>query len=192
MRCDLNQCYYLSNVNGRTPYAGVFLHYKMKHRNTIAFIGGGRKEAEAAFRFLLKADCHLLLPAAGQAELQRISKALKNEKPFAGISMVDCIREGCWEADVVILAVNEEEEFEVARRMKDVVTQKIVISIKIADTIPGKTLRRLLPNAKIVEAILVTDEYGTAKLVISAGSPDALAEAEELLSQSNILNSIAA
>ncbi len=164
----------------------------MKHLKTIAIIGAAEPEAAGALKFLLNSECHLLLLAQDQTELRRISKILKNEKPVAGISLIDCIKEGCWEADAVVIAVPEAGEKEIAMRIREVVTQKIVISMKIADTIPGNSLQQLLPNSKVVAAKAGKEKGGEWNLIISGGNEAALNAADELLNSLNIRHSVAA
>ncbi len=164
----------------------------MKHLKTIAIVGAANKEAENILKVLLRANCHLLLLASDQIELRQISKVLKKEKPVAGISLIDCIRDGCWEADVVVIAVPVEKEKEVAERVKEVVTQKIVISMKIADTIPGIKLQQLLPFSKVVHASEQTFEDGRTGFILTADKPETLQEAGELLHSLNVDLSAAA
>ena len=191
-RCDLYHTHYLSHVNGGRGDTAVLLQYQMKQQITIAIIGATEMAGSGLLRYLLHSECHLLLLANDQHELRRISKMLKTEKPIAGISLIDCIKDGCWEADVVILAVAAEKESEVAARIREVVTQKIVISMEIADTIPGKSLSALLPNSKVVYASQLKGADGHFQFVISGNDEGAVKEANELLNALNIRHNHAA
>ncbi len=80
------------------------------------------------------------------------------------VELVLSEREASWEADIVILAVPFEAQPEIALKIKDVVTGKIVISMIDAEnkakenlvTVPTGTvageLQQLLPYSKIVKA----------------------------------------
>ena len=169
-----------------------FCTTKMKQPLTIAIIGAAEADNEGLLKFFLGCHCHLLLLAKDQEELRRISKTLKFEKPVAGISLIDCIKEGCWEADLVVLAVPAEQEAMVVERIREVVTQKIVISMKIADTSAGSSLQSLLPNSKVVKAEMAELEDGSITLILSGEKESFLREAADFLVSLNLNHAIAA
>src|SRR5450432_3992716 len=87
-----------------------------------------------------------------------------------------CFFEGAWEADIIILATHFQAQKEVAGIIKEVVNQKILISIVhrgediIERLSPAgsqhKTLQSLLPNTKIISIFnddLIIDQPAFSK-----------------------------
>ncbi|MGZ3924466.1 MAG: NADPH-dependent F420 reductase, partial [Flavisolibacter sp.] len=82
----------------------------------------------------------------------------------ADIDSMGCPFDASWEADIIIPAVEYKVEKEVAESIKDVATQKIVISISnplnesydglvtAPDTSAAEELQAYLPDSKIVKA----------------------------------------
>ena len=65
------------------------------------------------------------------------------------IEVIDCLKNGCWEADIIILDICKEQQEEVADIIKEVVTQKIVINFS-GDEKEYEGWRNLLPYAKVI------------------------------------------
>lgn len=113
---------------------------------------------------LSKGNYRLLLFAQQKERLQQVVDEIKKENPQADIECSGCPFDASWEADIIIPAVKYEVEKEVAARIKDVATQKIVISISnplnqnfdglitSSGTSAAEELQQVLPNAKVVKA----------------------------------------
>ncbi|HTQ28654.1 MAG TPA: NAD(P)-binding domain-containing protein [Puia sp.] len=102
----------------------------------------------------------------------------------AELEAISCAMEACWEADIIVLAVEEEQEEMIMEKIKQVATGKIVISISPRLT-DGKgtsshVLRNTLPFSRLVEIGIVREEEAV-KMVISGEDDEALLLAKELL-----------
>jgi hypothetical protein len=84
--------------------------------------------------------------------------------PRSGVEIVRSAREASWEADIILLATPYEAQAEVASKIKDVVTGKIIINmvnplngscdalLTASSTSAAEELAQLLPHTKIVKA----------------------------------------
>lgn len=122
----------------------------MAVKKTIAIVGATEKAgAEIANRFSCM-PFRLLLISNDLKELSNLFEELSEKKPVAEIDKIDCVKEGCWEADIIILAVPVCEEKEVVQRMKEVSTQKIVVTVSEGHD-PDTNLNKMLPYSKLVK-----------------------------------------
>ena len=140
-------------------------------KQTIAVIGATEGMGSAvAYRLAAAGYCVLLTDDSDKhltrffAKLPLLLAKIRLEVPRAEVRIVFSAREACWEADIIIFAVSSEDQAEVAQKIKDVVTRKIVVG---ATDSPNKThnglgtgstatasvgLSQLLPYSKIVKA----------------------------------------
>jgi len=105
-----------------------------------------------------------LLAGKDQSKLNNLHIKIKETTPNADVEILDCSKEASWEADIIIPAVPYQSQAEVASKIKDVVTGKIVISISnpLNETYDGlatdpttsaaEELAKLLPHSKVVKA----------------------------------------
>jgi NADPH-dependent F420 reductase len=136
----------------------------MATKKTIAIIGASGSMGSAIARNLAKENYRLLLFANHQEKIQQLINEIKSTNPFADVDSIGCPFDASWEADIIIPAVNYQVEKEVAERIKDVATQKIVISISnplnenynglvtASDTSAAEELQNYLPDSKVVKA----------------------------------------
>ncbi|MBM2841966.1 MAG: oxidoreductase [Bacteroidetes bacterium] len=115
-------------------------------------------------RNLAKAGHRILLAGQNQSKLNDLLVSITAATPEVDVEILDCSKEASWEADIVIPAVPYQVEKEVAARIKDVVTGKIVVSISnpLNQTYDGlvtepttsaaEELSKLLPYSKVVKA----------------------------------------
>ena len=82
-----------------------------------------------------------------------ITKKITKEYPDAEIESLECVKDGCWEADVIIIAVAPAEEKQVAELMKEVATQKIVVVVSEKEN-ECEELEKILPYSKVVKAYI--------------------------------------
>jgi len=147
-------------------------------KQTIAVIGATGNMGSGIARSLAKAGYRILLAGQKEKELGGLLAAIKAATPSADVDVLDCSREASWEADVVIPAVPYAAQAEVAAKIKDVVTGKIVVSITnplnatydglVTDpaTSGAEELERLLPNSKVVKAFntVFAADFGTPSI----------------------------
>ncbi|MDP4131681.1 MAG: NAD(P)-binding domain-containing protein [Bacteroidota bacterium] len=119
-------------------------------KQTIALVGAEGKTGSALALGLVRLNLYrLLLLSEDESRLQKLSQQILLLSPEADIELISCIKDGCWEADVVIVDVPHAFIRDVADKIKEVSTQKIVFAIPAA-----QEWEQLLPNAKVVTGIL--------------------------------------
>jgi len=136
----------------------------MPTKKTIAIIGASGNMGSAIAKSLAKGKYRLLLFAHQQEKLQQIINEIKNSNPYTDVEAVGCPFDASWEADIIIPAVDYIAEKDVAEKIKDVATQKIIISISNPPnenfnglltekgTSAAEELQRQLPDSKVVKA----------------------------------------
>lgn len=139
----------------------------------------------AIARSIAKGPYRLLLKASKQDELDALVNDIQSKNPSAEVESAICPTEASWEADIIILAVPYEAEKNIAPQIKDVASQKIVISIANPlnqnydglVTAPGTSaaeeLQKLLANSKIVKAFNTTFASDFSEPVINGTQVDA-------------------
>jgi NADPH-dependent F420 reductase len=136
----------------------------MATKKTIAIIGASGSMGSAIAKSLSKGNFRLLLFANHKDKVQQLINEIKNNTPDADVDSMNCPFDASWEADIIIPAVKYEKEKEVAERIKQVATQKIVISISnplnetytglvtSPETSAAENLQDYLPDSKVVKA----------------------------------------
>ena len=137
-------------------------------KKTIAIIGAAGSMGSNIARNLARARYRLLLADRSLDKVNKTYSEIKSVNPNAEVEILDCLHEASWEADIIIPAVSYESQAEVASKIKDVVTGKIVVSIVnplndtydalVTDptTSAAEELAKLLPYSKIVKAFNTT------------------------------------
>jgi hypothetical protein len=153
---------------------------EMKVKETIAFIGKADDSSSSLIRKLARKNYPLVLVTKDDPDLVKLSGQILDETPQADVEIIDCVKEGCWEADVIVLANAVTPEPEWVENIKAVATQKILVYLSFTEkdaTYPvemTKALRRLMPHSKVVQARLnpvsqvvdITGEEGAVATVI--------------------------
>ncbi len=133
-------------------------------KQTIAVIGAAGSMGSSIAQTLAKAGHRILLAGRTPAKVKGLLASISTTNPDAEVEFRDCAREASWEADIVIPAVPYNAQEEVATKIKDVVTGKIVISIANPlnstydalvtppTTSAAEELAHLLPSSKVVKA----------------------------------------
>lgn len=122
----------------------------------------------AIARNLAKDNYRLILMSRHTEELTELKDSLATLNSNALIDTNDCVKDVSWEADIIILACPYEAEKEIAEKIREVATGKIVISmsnplnanysnlVTSSDTSAGEELQKLLPDSKVVKAFNTT------------------------------------
>lgn len=136
----------------------------MKTKQTIAVIGATGNMGSAISRNLAKGNYRLLLFSKSLEEAKKLESEIKTANTSADVEAIECSREASWEAEIIILAVPYGAEAAIAEQIREVVTQKIVISISNPlnetynalvtppNTSAAEELQKLLPNSKVIKA----------------------------------------
>lgn len=154
-------------------------------KQTIAIIGAGGNMGSAIAKSIAGGNYRLLLFDRKPEQLDSLHEKILQIHPKAELEPMNCPHESSWEADIIILAVPHEAEKELADRIRDVATQKIVISIANPvnedfdglttkpDTSAAEKLQEWLPNSKVVKTFNTTFAADFEQPVIDGKQVDA-------------------
>jgi predicted dinucleotide-binding enzyme len=154
----------------------------MAQKKTIAIIGATTQRGSIIAKNLAKANHRLLLMSEDVEALSVLSNELSTSN--AEVEAIGCAKDACWEADIIIVAAPYEKEKEVAERIKEVATGKIVISISnpvnqnyehlfpSANNSAAEELQRLLPYSKVVKTFNTAFIENLGPLVIKGKTAD--------------------
>ena len=157
----------------------------MAAKQNIAVIGATGNMGSAISRSLAKGNYRLLLKANNQDKLNQLVNDIKTTDPTADVEAMLCPKDASWEADIIIAAVPYAAEKEIAEKIREVATQKIVVSIanplnETYDrlvTSPGTSaaeeLQKLLPHSKVIKAFNTTFAADFSNPVIDGKQVDA-------------------
>src|SRR5689334_5408244 len=101
----------------------------MATHKTIAIIGASGNMGSAIAKSLATSPYRLLLFGKEEKKLKGLLKEIKQAKGQATAEIHGCAADASWEADIIIAAVPYGAEKEIAQKIKQVATGKIVISI---------------------------------------------------------------
>lgn len=139
-------------------------------KKTIAIIGAEAETGAAIADKLSEDSYHLLLVSDEIDDKSQTVQNIKKNYLNAEAEIVNCAKESCWEADIVVLAIPYDEIKEVVEKINEVVTQKTVVII--SDEKEGsfsfkktQELQRLLPYSTIVTAVY--NPYSREPFIIS-------------------------
>lgn len=134
----------------------------MVTRQTIVIIGTG-SAGRAIATSLAGGNFNMLLCDEEFSKSEALANELRDTVQHCNAEAMLCTFDCAWEADIIVLALNMEEQKRVAAYIKDVVTQKILISIVqgIQQVTTGisfascqcEALQELLPNTKLVNVV---------------------------------------
>ncbi|MDZ7691991.1 MAG: NAD(P)-binding domain-containing protein [Balneolaceae bacterium] len=154
-------------------------------KQTIAIIGAGGNMGSAIAKSIAGGNYRLLLFDRIPEQLGSLTEEIQQAHPEADIELMNCPHESSWEADIIILAVPHEAEKNIADKIQDVATQKIVISIanpvdedfsKLTtepNTSEAEELKQWLPHSKVVKAFNTTFVADFEQPVIDGKQADA-------------------
>ncbi len=154
-------------------------------KQTIAIIGAGGNMGTAIAQCIAGGNYRLLLFDRDPEQLSSLTEEIQQAHSGAEVEPMDCAHDCSWEADIIILAVPYGAEKEIADKIRDVATQKIVISIanpvdedfsKLAtdpDTSAAEELQQWLPHSKVVKTFNTTFAADFEQPVIDGKQTDA-------------------
>lgn len=128
----------------------------MAIKKTIAIVGATEELGRAIVNKLAFTPYRLLLVSDKLLELREFSAKLQQQQIEAEIEPLECVKDSCWEADLIVLSVAPEDEERVADLIKEVATQKIVVIVS-GNKNDCRELENVLPYSKIVKAVINTE-----------------------------------
>jgi len=143
-------------------------------KQTIAWIGNNNREEDTLWK-LAERYRLLLVRKKGEPPIP-----IFEQKTGLEVEMIDCAKDGCWEADIIVLAEEGMQE-DLLTRISEVAIQKTVLIMDGRRGIGGAERRpsiigKVLPFSKIVEVALHSGEA-----VLSGKNPAALDTAAEII-----------
>lgn len=161
-------------------------------KQTIAIIGATGRTGAILAQSLVRQSYRLLLFSHHKEQLDKLSEQLIQLNASADFEGMGCAVDACWEADLIIVAVPNQEKKEAAQKIRQVATQKIVLDIVRSldhSEGPGQDLRDLLPYSKVIE-VLITDHARQfeqpVQAFIAGSDQEALQQVDELLRTSGL------
>lgn len=157
----------------------------MSTNKTIAIIGASGNMGSAIAKSLSTSPYRLLLFGKEEAKLRSLLKEIRNTNKKADAQIIGCAADASWEADIIIAAVPYGAEKEIAEKIRQVATGKIVISISnpLNETYTGlvtdgntssaEELQKLLPHSKVIKAFNTTFAGDFSQPVIDGKTIDA-------------------
>jgi NADPH-dependent F420 reductase len=157
----------------------------MATNKTIAIIGASGNMGSAIAKSLANSTYRLLLFGKEEAKLRSVLKEIRATNKSTNAEIIGCAADASWEADIIIAAVPFAAEKEVAEKIKQVATGKIVISISnpLNETYTGlvtdgntsaaEELQKLLPYSKVIKAFNTTFAGDFFQPVIEGKTVDA-------------------
>jgi len=154
-------------------------------KQTIAIIGAAGNMGSAIAKSIADGNYRLLLFDRTSEKLDWLIDDIQTNYSDAELRSMDCAYDCSWEADIIIFAVPHRAEKEIADKIREVATQKIVISTanpvdqdlsKLNGEQPpsaAEELQRWLPNSKVVKAFNTTFADDFENLVIAGKRLDA-------------------
>ncbi len=158
----------------------------MAVKKTIAIVGATDKTGRAIVNQFAPMPYRLLLASNQPDELYPFTKKMAKQYPAAEIESLECVKDGCWEADIIILAVPSEEEKQVAERVKEVATQKIVVAVSEKEN-ECRELDKILPYSKVVKAYIKAE---TQQIFISGKNETVNEEISKIFKQAGYQSAI--
>jgi predicted dinucleotide-binding enzyme len=153
---------------------------------SIAIFGATDKYASALAESVVSDNIRLLLFSDENQEISDLRNQILSKSPSADIELVFCSAEASWQADIIILALSQDQQKMIAAGIQDFVTQKILIAyVDSAQEALNKTksggLKDLLPNAHVISIHMAYDQH--QQIIFNAGgsNQEALNEAKSLL-----------
>lgn len=151
----------------------------MAQKKSIAIVGATEKNGEAIATQLSQGEYNLLLISNDEEGLGLLSEKMTTQPSNAEINFIECVKDGCWEADIIILAVPHDEEEMVATLMKEVATQKIVVDFSNEEN-AGDQLGSILPYSKLVR---ISGDFTSKEILISGDDEAANEEISDIFIQ---------
>jgi 8-hydroxy-5-deazaflavin:NADPH oxidoreductase len=133
-------------------------------KTTVAIIGATGKMGKGLSHNLASNGYRLLLMGRDAEKTDELRNEILSSHAGAEVEALNCSMEASWEADIIIPAVNYDQQKELASNIREVVTGKIVINLvnpfneamdgllTRSDKSAAEEMQELLPHSKVVKA----------------------------------------
>ena len=166
----------------------IFVPYKitMALKETIAFAGITNIASCAAFIIRLAQERYpLLLVSSPDNSMQDLAEQVLSHVPEATVEAMACAKDGCWEADIIVVVGDTSLNEAFLNKIKAVSTQKMVVGVWLGnmsheEAFPNKDLVELLPHSKVV---LVGYHEGAEKVYIDGAHEETVVTVSAMTKQ---------
>lgn len=149
----------------------------MAAKVTIALIGLANGICSVLVHTLAKANYRLLLVTKDGNDIEHLTRQINLTLPGADVEVIDCVKNGCWEADIIVFVGANQIDHAFINKIKAVSTQKIVVALSINktgsnfDAFESKNIQLLLPHSKVVQLF---NQYESTEAFIAGDDSEAL------------------
>lgn len=130
-------------------------------KQTIAIIGIKNTFGVALARNLCEGNFRIVMFDENLAEARSVQESICKSNRNADLDIVECKHMASWEADIIIIAVEDQELKNAAKKIVDVSTQKIIAILSDAGTNEKlDEFEKMFPHSKV--SILIPGEVEVA------------------------------
>jgi len=126
----------------------------MGTKKTIAIVGLTTGQDNPLLR-KLALNNRILAVSSDADKFSELSEYIQKGADEEAIELIDCAKDGCWEADIIILWNGFKQEKNELERLQVVATQKIVAFLTEEEKITSNHL--LFPHSKVVSVFIKPD-----------------------------------
>ena len=161
---------------------------------TVAVIGATEDVGPAIVNELAGRGYRLLLISDNNNQIEILTNRIRQSNSYTIVEMISCAKEGCWEADMILLVGRLHNEVELAEKIGEVAVGKIIVSVN-PDGVNGAgevyfeglskrgaAIRELLPNSNCVEVYGNESPEGFDVKIMSGKDMDTLKTVQMVLS----------
>lgn len=130
----------------------------MSSKKSIAIIGAAEKKGMEIIHKIAGSHSRFLFVSRETEKLEKLLNELAVSHPQAETEIADCVKNSCWEADIIIMAVCNFDEDKMIGLIKEVATQKIVVTLSDKN-VGVQDLHQKLPFSKLVNVDISTDDF---------------------------------
>lgn len=128
---------------------------------TIAIIAEKEEYPLELLQVLAKQELQLLFVSSDQETNLRLIRQFDQLETVAEVDFISCEREGCWEADLIILYKPAKFLSTIIERIREVAIQKTILVISERNTQKNDlNIQELLPHSKVIDLELAELQNG--------------------------------
>ncbi|UJH90339.1 hypothetical protein LZ575_16005 [Antarcticibacterium sp. 1MA-6-2] len=120
-------------------------------KKTITILGDTTNIFPDLMEVLMKQDLRLLFVSEDEFQKSKLKSRLEQTKTVAEVEFTSCERDGCWEADIIVISQPEKVSSDFLEGIREVATQKIVLATyQNTKKLENSNLKQVLPHSKVV------------------------------------------
>lgn len=127
----------------------------MGTKKTIAIVGLTTGQENPLLR-KLALNNRILVVSSRADNYSELPEYIQEDSGDEAIELIDCAKDGCWEADIIVLWDSFRQEKKELERLQAVATQKIVVFLTEQGKIISNPL--LFPHSKVVSVFIKPDK----------------------------------